>query len=100
MAMPRPSAKHWKAGPRRFSPSQSISGCFAEKLTRALNAPRDLRQTSGHVGYWPLADMAASRLRHRTNSGLSNEKMRVIPAFHRSSLEIRSEERRVGKECR
>src|SRR4029077_10281399 len=49
--MRRPSARHWRAAPRRFSPNQSILRCCATKLIRGSNAPRDF------VRYWHLADM-------------------------------------------
>src|SRR6478752_2319376 len=42
MAMRKLSAKHWRAAPRRFLLSRSISGCYAVKSIHESNAPRDM----------------------------------------------------------
>ena len=51
VAMRRPSAKLWRVARRRFSPSRSISECFAAKSIRGLNARHD------YVRNWHLADI-------------------------------------------
>jgi CheY-like chemotaxis protein len=51
MAMRRLSARHWRAAPRPFSRSRSISGCCALRSIRGWNAPHD------YVRYWPKADI-------------------------------------------
>src|SRR5262245_37658253 len=56
--MPRPNARRWRVGPKRFSPSPSISEHFAAKSIRALHAPPELSAAvNWNVRYWPKADM-------------------------------------------